>query len=486
LGAEARAAAKPPADITIDGYATVGSSMLALPAVAVEAYEASAYAAVQATLASTAARAQLIPCKPTGPADEACLGTVLERVGSKAFRRALTAPELDTWKKVGRAAATAFSNFDRGVEFAVAGLLQSPNFLYVAEQGEPDAKVPGAVRYTSVEMASRLSFFLLGTTPPEALLAVARNNGLSTADQVRAQALALLELPQARAALNPLFQEWLDLEGVLDGGGKDSKAFPTFNTALAKSMIEETTRFLGDIAFDSKRNFHDILDARFTYVDKALAAHYGLAAPTAAGFTRVELPANGPRGGVLTQAAFLSAQAHPIEPSPTLRGKLVRERLLCQAVPEPPPDVPIVLEDPPPNSEPRTLRERLNQHMTDPTCRGCHQITDPIGFGFQNFDAIGRFRTTELNRPIDASGSLDTRGNFTDARGFSVLLKGDPRLTSCITRTAFRFAAGHIELDSEDSSLDAVERATQQKGFNFKAWLAEIAASDAFRFAKKP
>ena len=362
-------------------------------------------------------------------------------------------------------------------------MLQSPNFLYVVEQGETDAARPGMVRYTSMEMASRLSFFLLGSTPPDTLLAAARNNGLATADGVRAQARALLTLPQAKTALDTLFTEWFDLGGLADRG-KDAQAFPTFNAALASAMTEESTRFLADIAMDPARDFRDILDARFTYVNPALATHYGMAAPAGAGFTRVDLPASGPRGGVLTLAAFLTGQAHPIETSPTLRGKLVREKLLCESVASAPPEVTTVLPTTP-NAAPRPLRQRLQEHLSNPSCSNCHKATDPIGFGFQNFDAIGRYRATEANVPVDASGTLDARGSFTDARGFAALLKADPRFTACVTRTAFRYAAGHVELPGEEPALTAAEQAASKLGFNFGALLVEVVASDAFRYAKR-
>jgi hypothetical protein len=219
-------------------------------------------------------------------------------------------------------------------------------------------------------------------------------------------------------------------------------------------------------------------------VNKPLAAHYGYAAPATDEFTRINLPAGSPRAGVLTQAAFLSAMAHPVETSPTLRGKLVRERLLCQAVPAAPPDV-VTMLAPTPNSANTTLRQRLAVHVSEPRCASCHNAMDPIGFGFENFDAVGRFRTTEKSMPVDASGRIDAGTTFKDALELVKLLKADARLPGCVTRVAFRHASGHVELPGEEPSIAAIEKNAVAQGFSFRSLLIELVASDAFRYAKK-
>jgi Protein of unknown function (DUF1592)/Protein of unknown function (DUF1588)/Protein of unknown function (DUF1595)/Protein of unknown function (DUF1585) len=483
LGQAAANAVTPLEDTLLNGSSAVGSSTLSLSRTAIERYEKNALDAAKAALADKAFRAKLVPCTATGATDDACMSTVVSSFGARAFRRALTADELSTWKAVAKSAASSYSSFDKGVEFAIAGMLQSPQFLYITEQGEPDAQRGGMLRYTSTEMASRLSFFLLGTTPPDALLASAAKGELASADGVRAQAKALLDMPQARTALNTWFAEWLSLSDLATAG-KDNTLYPAYDAALAASMKEESLQLFNAVATDAKRSFLDIFDANFSFVDPALAKHYGITAPSASGFARVDWPAGSPRLGMLTQAAFLSVMAHPVDTSPTLRGKLIRERMLCQPIGAPPPDV-ITSLTPAPGAPPKTVRERLQQHAIEPRCQGCHSQMDPIGLGFEQFDAVGRFRTTENNMTVDASGSLDKAGSFKDAHGLAALLKADARVPLCITRSVFRHAAAHVEQAGEEPSLQAVEKAARTQGFNMRALLVELVASDAFRYTTR-
>jgi hypothetical protein len=483
LGDAARNAVKPGDDALLNGSSAVAAASLAVSRAAVEGYEANAFAAAQAAMADNAAKARLIPCTPASATDDACMTTVISKAGERAFRRPLTTEELNTWKTLAKSVAAAYGNFNKGVEFALAGLLQSPQFLYLAEQGADDPKMPGMLKYTGLEMASRLAFFLLGSTPPDSLLAAARAGLLDTADGVRAQAALLLDMPAARGAQDRLFGEWLGLDD-LTRVGKDAALYPGFNSALAQAMRQESLLTINAITADAKRSLLDIFDANFTYINQPLAAHYGYTAPATNDFTRITLPADSPRAGVLTQAAFLSAMAHPVETSPTLRGKLVRERLLCEPVPAAPPDVVTVLA-PTPATANATLRQRLSAHVSEPRCAGCHNAMDPIGFGFEKFDAVGRFRTTEKNQAIDSSGRLDSNTTFKEAAELARLLKADPRVSSCVTRVVYRHASGHVELAGEEASLQAVERSALAQGFSFRALLIELVASDAFRYAKK-
>jgi hypothetical protein len=482
LGSAAKATIAPLEDTVINGSSSIGAATIALSPVAIESYEKNAFAATQAALKDPVSKAKLITCNPTSITDDSCLTTVIGNFGRRAYRRSLTSDEIISWKKVAMAAANAYSSFDRGVEFAVAGILQSPQFLYLSEQGESDPQRPGILRYTGQEMASRLSYALIGTTPPDSLIAAAQAGKLSTADGIRAEARKLLDMPQALDAMKVLFSEWLALN-ELSTVGKDASLYPSYNSTLANLMKEETLRVLGTIATDSKRNFLDIFDANFTYIDKTLASHYNMPAPSGSDFTYVDLPASGPRAGVLTQAAFLSAMAHPVDTSPTLRGKLIRERVLCETVSSPPDDV-VTSLTPKPGAPAMTMRQRLQEHLSQSSCASCHKLMDPIGLGFEHFDAVGRYRTTDRGLTIDASGNLDTVGNFKDARTLAALLKNDPRVAACITRVVFRHIAAHIETQGEQSTLQQIEKNVRERGFNFRTLLVEQVASDAFRYAK--
>ncbi len=480
LGTAAAAAVTPPPDAAINGLTSIGASQLSVSTTTENIYEKNAYLAVQAALANAAQKAKLIPCTPTKANDTACFTQVLDSVGKRLFRRPITAAERTTWLKVADDAASAYGTFAGGAEFLLAGLLQSPNFLYRAEQGVANPERPGELKLTGYEMATRLSYFISGSTPSDALLTAAAAGELDTVAGVRANAVKALTTPGASLASTDFFSEFLSQEG-LSSLAKDPISFPNYRPAMAAAMRDETRLFLEDVLFVKNLDARTLFDADFTYVDANLAPLYNVTAP-ASGFARMQLPAGQPRAGLLTQTAFLALMAHPSSTSPTYRGKFVRERLLCETVAAPPMNVNTTIPAGDP-SMPRTLRQKLSEHMTNAGCRNCHASMDPIGFGFENFDAVGAYRTTELGLSIDATGTLDGKA-FTDARGLGQVLKNDPRVMKCLTRTLFRHAAGHVDLPSEARPLAALHESFSQSGFKYQDLLVELVASDAFRYAR--
>lgn len=481
LGAAAGEAVAPPPDSAVNGFDSIGAAQLALSPAAVNAYERSAFAAAQAALGG-AGRTALVGCSPRSAADAECLRAFLTRFGRRAWRRPLSAEELNAWGAVGQQAASAYSDFYRGVEFTVAGLLQSPHFLYLVEVGEPDPANPSRLRLTGYELASRMSFFLAGTTPGEELLAAAERGELATAEGLRAQARRLLEQPEARQALARFFDEHLHLR-ELPGLAKDPAAFPMFNEALGSAMREETQRLLEEVVWTADRDFREAFDADYTYVNPALASLYGLSNGPKSGFARVQLP--GGRGGLLGQASFLSYSAHTTTSSPTLRGKFIRERILCEPVAAPPSNVDTSFPAPKPGEPPRTMREKLVEHQRNPACAGCHQLMDPIGLGLESFDAVGRFREEDNGATIDPTGVFDRAGQFIGPRQLGRLLREDERTVTCLSRNVFRMATGHVDTWGEQRSLVEVDKAFQRAGYRMKELLVEIVASDAFRYASQ-
>ncbi len=492
LGPEAALVAIPPPDAAVNGFDAIGAAQLSLSTSAIDRYERSAHAAVKAALAVPARRAQLIPCTPESLEDSACLGEVVSRFGRRAFRRQLTDEELSRWVAIGKQAAVAYDDFARGAGFALAGMLQSPQFLYLVEVGEPDPEDPTRARLTGLELASRLSYFLTGAPPDEELLNAAEEGALHTDDGLRAQARRLLSLPEARAALDRFFDEALELREVTHVV-KDPARFPEFSGALAQSMREETRRVLGHVVWERDSDFREVFDAPWTFVNADLAALYGVAdAAAAAGagagpsgaFVKVALPPSGTtarRGGILGHAGFLSLMAHPRDTSPTLRGKFIRERLLCKTIPAPPDDIDATL--PPTAGEgPKTMREKLAIHRENPSCAGCHALMDDVGLGLENFDAIGRYRETDEGLAIDAQSHFDDRGAFAGPRALGSLLKEDERVLSCLVRNAFRMATGHVDTTGETAPLHRAERAFAESGYRLQALLVELVASDAFRY----
>jgi len=353
--------------------------------------------------------------------------------------------------------------------------------LYLIEIGEADGGGQGRLRLSGYEVASRLAFFLTGSTPGEELLSAAEAGELDTADGIRAWARALLAQPTAREAIARIFDELLQLR-ELSQLTKDPRVFPSFNPALAAAMREETQQLLASLIWDEAGDFRRFFDADYTFVNRDLASLYGLGDGPPTGFAQVSLPEDGMRGGFLGQASFLSLMAHPATTSPTLRGKFVREKLLCENIPPPPPDVDTNL----PNTEGMTMRQKLMAHRQNPSCAGCHVLMDDIGLGLENFDAIGAFRTSDSGQPVDASSTLDELGSFTGARELGLLLGADWRGTHCLARNLFRAATGHVDGLGESGPLNLADDRFGASGFRLQELLVEIAASDAFRFGSAP
>ena len=485
LGEAAAAQASPPVDTALNGFEAIAAAQVALGDAAVEQYEKSARAVAAAAMKDQARIAGLLGCTPTGPDDIACHRQFVTRFGRLAWRRALTVEEIDLYTGVANNAALELGTFDAGLESAIATFLQSPFFLYQVEVGEPDPNDPDTRILSSVEMATRLSFFLLDTTPTPEILSIAEDGGLSTPELVRGIAEVMVEAPGARLALGNFYAEVLRLR-TIESLAKDPATFPTFSPDLATAMRQETLALIDDIAFTADADFRDFLDAPYTFANGPLAFHYGLIPdPAQLGDTwqRFDLPVDGKRGGILGQAAFLASYAHVSSSSPTLRGKFVREILMCQGMPAPPPDVVTEL---PEGAEYKTMRERLQQHMTDPACSGCHKLMDPIGLGLENFDGVGAFRLIENGVMLDTSETIEGLGDFDGARQLGALLRDSPEVTRCLVRNLFRHATGHLELATEKSALVAIDDGFAAAGYRMKDLLVDLVSSPAFLHVGTP
>ena len=478
LGPAAAEVVTPPPDTTVNGWDAIGAAQLSLSATSVDKYESSGQQAAEIAMNDAGARDSILGCVPQSSSDPQCMNAFVAQFGRRAWRRPLSADEQNSWASVGNGAAAAYGDFYKGAAFVIAGLLQSPNFLYQIEIGEADPTSPGRLRLTGNELATRLSFFLTGSTPSEELMSAAERGELESAEGIRLWAETLVNQPGSREAMAHFFDELFQLRD-LSQMSKDPVAFPSFGPALASAMRDETQHLLDSLVWDQDGDFRRFFDADYTFVNQDLAALYGVAVPPMCdGFARVTLPADSLRGGFLGQAAFLALMAHPATSSPTLRGKFVREKLLCQNIPPPPPNVDTNL----PNTEGMTTRQKLLAHRQNPSCASCHVLMDDIGLGLENFDAIGQFRTTDSGQPIDASSALDDLGSFTGARELGALLAAQPQLTECLTRNLFRAATGHVDTLGESAPLNQVHASFAASGFSFKNALVETAASEAFRF----
>ena len=482
LGDEAAAAATPPPNIALNGFDAVGASQQALSDAEVDAFEQSA----RSVVAAAAGADQLgtwLACDPAVMGDAACMEQVVGSFGRMAWRRPLVDEEVQRYAQVGTAAATDYGSFDQGMQEVMAAMLQSTHFLYQVEIGEPDPEDASRRRLTPYELAARLSFFLLDTTPDAELLADAEAGLLDDADGIAEAAWRLLERPGARDSLGQFFSEIWRLRN-LPSLPKDLGTFPRWSPELADAMRVETLALIDDLVWEQEADFREVFTADYTFVNAQLGYHYGLpqAASLGEDFTRVELGGHDGRAGLFGQASFASLLSHVSSTSPTLRGKFVLENILCRTVPPPPPGV---VTDLPPTDDATTMRERLEIHMSEPTCRGCHAMMDPIGFGLENYDGIGAFRTEDNGYPIDSSAEIDGEP-FEGAAGLGKAVAEIPGTAGCLVRNMYRHATGHIETPGEASSINTLQDSFIESGYRMQDLMVEIVASPAFRLVAEP
>ncbi|MBL8176381.1 MAG: DUF1592 domain-containing protein [Bryobacterales bacterium] len=426
----------------------------------------------------------LIPCKPLSPADAKCAGAFVESFGGRAFRRPLTPIEQSRYANLLLNESRRRGDFVRGAQTVVEAMLQSPKFLFRIEEGGATAPY---------EAATRLSYFLWETMPDAALAADARSGKLSNPAAREAVIRRMIDDPRAKGAVDEFLAQWLRFDLVWSSV-KDRRIFNQFNEELAAAMTEETRLTIAEVVW-TNRNFFDIFTAGYGFVNSDLAALYKAPAPGEE-FVKTAYPEG--RAGILSQAMFLSLTSKPGETSPTVRGYFVRDRFLCQTVPDPPPGTNSSL---PPLSPDRALtsRQRLSEHVVNPVCAGCHQLMDPIGFGLEGFDAIGRQRDKEsitffparetrndkaitVDLPLDTSGNISgmANGKFSGPKQLGQILAGSKECHECVVKQLFRYANGRREDDGDREFLEGVYSKFTAAQFRFKdlmIWIAEDLAS---------
>ncbi|HSN98306.1 MAG TPA: DUF1592 domain-containing protein, partial [Candidatus Nanopelagicales bacterium] len=421
---------------------------------------------------------QILPCDPAADA-QACALEFARSFGARAFRRPLTDEEASRYA----ALVTAQADFAAGVQIAIQVMLSSPYFLYRFEIGEVQAD--GSIRLTPHEIAGVLSYMFWGSMPDAELIEAAASGKLGSAEGIAEQARRLLEDPRARPLVEVFSVQWLGIEGI-SSAAKSESMFPGFGDAERQAMIAETQRFVTHVMFDGSGKYEELLTADYTFASSALADMYGLSG-LGAEMSQVDSPAER-QAGLLGHASVLASYAYPDQSSPIRRGLFVRRNLLCQSFPDPPADaatIPVI----DPNA---TTRDRFAQHTADPSCFSCHQYIDDVGFGFERFDAIGRFRDTENGKPVDASGNMndvEQLGAETDAPFGSLAELGDILAESesakaCFAKQAFRFATGRLEAPEDLCSLDEIGVRFADSGYDMKELLVAITQSRSFTVRK--
>jgi hypothetical protein len=468
-------------DTWVNGFAKVGGSTVSISLNGVEKYQKVIEAAASEVFADSARRDAFVGCVPSSISDAACFRSFVERFGRLAWRRALTPAEIDRFTALASAQAQNLGTASDGLRIATNALLMSPNFLYRLERGEADASSP-FWRYTGYELASRISFFLTNGPPDEALLAAAEQGALAQTDGIRSQAERLLQGAPGRESVGNFATELFQL-GIVLARAKDPETFAAYTPSLQQAMVREVPAMLQDLVFDQGAPATDFFTTRTTFVNSELAQLYGVDATglTPGSWQRVTLPTTVPRAGFLGTGAFLSLFANQKEGSPTLRGKFIRTTLMCETIPNPPPDVAPVFEESPTDSM-TTKRQKLAAHReTGSTCTGCHALMDPLGLPLENFDAIGAYRETEHGLPIDASGDLDGVP-FNGPLELGQLLSQNEKVAACMVRNLYRYATGRLEAPGEEAAIRGLVNQFQADGRDLRKLMLALVASEGFRY----
>ncbi|MBX7079555.1 MAG: DUF1592 domain-containing protein [Nannocystaceae bacterium] len=477
LGADVALPMALPPDAVDHHFTTVGTAPLPISSFDVEQYEAAAVALADAIVDDETARAALVGCDP---ATAACLDGFVDSFGRLAFRRTLSATETQRYHDLAQAAAARFEDPWQGVHATLSAVLASPNFLYIADVGEPDPEVEGRRRYTSVEMASRLSFFLWGHGPDAALLDRAEAGDLDDAQTVAEIAADMMAQPAARDGMGRFFREWLSIE-AMSVQTKDTEVFADATPELFVSMAQEIEQMVEHLVFEADESMLSLLDTRTAFVDDRLAAIYGMEAQ-GGGMVAVQRADDDPRVGMLGTAAVLSLTSRRARTAPTLRGIYVQQRWRCVDLPPPPPDVDVEIPDNPEDEPtPATMREMLEEHDTNPACASCHSVVDPLGLALEHFDAMGRWRSDDRGMTIDDSGKLGD-AEFHGLAELVALLREDPEVETCVTRQLYRYATGHLEQDDQDGpAIVALADDFAAAEGRLSAFVPKLVSSTAFR-----
>ena len=424
----------------------------------------------------------LLPCDPaTG--EDACAQAFITTFGRRAFRRPVATDEATRLTSLYTAARTGLKlSFADAISVVVEAILQTPQFLYHWEAAPTALNIhEGAVvRLGSYQIASRLSYFIWGSMPDETLLAAAAAGQLDTAAGVQTAARRLLADPKAKETVASFFADWMGLDG-LAARTKDTNVYKTYTAATQQAMLDETSAFVENVTFGGDGRLATLLGAPYSYLDATLAPLYG-ATSTSTGTAMTKTALNpAQRGGLLTQGSFLALTGNADGSNPVRRGKFVYTKLMCNTLPPPPANVPL----PAPASAGGTTRQRFEVHDQNACARGCHTSMDPIGFGFENYDGIGQYRTMDNGSPVDATGTITLDGTpqtFTDAIGLVGLLAKSPEVRTCFAGEWSRFALGRVDTDGDAASLQATAAAFASDTASLQDLMAAVATMRSFRY----
>jgi len=422
-----------------------------------------------------ASRKKILTCDPNTGA--ACVDKILSALARRAYRRPVTRAEVAALAKFAAMAKAEGQSMEQGIQLAIQAILVSPHFLFRIER-DLDPTDPSKVhKISDLELASRLSYFLWTSMPDDELLSIAEAGKLRQPSVLEAQVKRMLADERSSALADNFAGQWLETRN-LDSITPDPKKFPEWGPELRDSMKTETRMFFESILREN-RPLSDFLDAKYTFLDERLAKHYGIEGVSGGTFRRVELTTD-QRGGLLSQASILSISSYPTRTSPVIRGKYLLQNFLGAPPPAPPPDVPTLDEEAVGNAG--SLRQQLEKHRSNATCASCHNRMDVLGFGLENYDAIGKWRTMDGKFPVDISGTFPNGKSFSTPAEMKVLLKEElPDFARCIIEKMLTYSLGRGLEKYDRKTIDDIGRKLSASGYQFQTLISEIVQSLPFQ-----
>ncbi len=476
-------------EIRDSGLLAVGAGNESITADELEQYHAMAKT-ISAQVVDQSHRGVLIPCVPAGTtgADDRCATQFIAEVGKLLYRRPLTKDELQQQLGIARMAADQEKDFYVGLRESLGQMLVSPNFLFRWSEVEGPLGGKGASTLNPYARASELSFLLWNSTPDETLIDDAEHGRLNSPKGLAREVDRMLASPRLNAGVRAFFSDMLQFSCAdnpcLDASfAKDTTIYPRFTPVVAADAQEQTLRTLVDLLVTHDGDYRDVFTTRNTFLTPELAAVYGVPLPrnTPNGeptqWTPYMYPPGDPRAGILAQVSFVALHSHPGQASATLRGRGLREAILCQKVPDPPGNVNFKLAFDTTNPQYPTARSRLTAHRANPVCAGCHKLMDPIGLSMENFDSDGHFRTQENGVVIDTSGDLNGK-KFDGIQGLDQAVAEDPSAPSCLVTRLTAYALGRAPTGDEVQWVADLKKQFVADQYRLRPLLRQIAISD--------
>ena len=470
-------------DVREGGLLAIGSGKVGITAKGMEEYDGMARN-IAGQVVSEKNRGTLIPCTPADAkaADDACSARFLRPAGRLLFRRPLSDGELKAQVRVAGEAAKMSKDFYTGLGVSLAVMLEAPQFLFHMQAMEADPSRAGQYRLDPYSKASQLSLFLWNSSPDDELLTAAEKGELNTQKGLTRQVDRLLSSPRLEGGVRAFFVDMLGYDAFINLS-KDAQIYPNFTAPVTRDAQEQTLLTILDVVLQQRGDYRDIFTTRRTFLTPVLGSIYGVKLPktspnsVADPWRAYEYAEGDPRSGILTHASFVALHSHPGRSSPTLRGKALRQFVLCQRVPDPPGNVNFTVVQDTNNPNFKTARERVIAHMTTPACAGCHKLMDPMGLSLETFDGGGGFRKAENGALIDTSGELDGV-KFTDSAGLGQAVRNNRSTTSCLVNRVSTYALGRTTTRDEMAWVAELQKSFASAGYRIPDLLRKVVLSD--------